>query len=78
MPKKESRISTASPIKCCHKCVAPKRHPACWGHCPEYQQERAEYEKRKDAYYGGQALSNAIVAQRTAAITKFRKGGKRK
>ena len=35
------------PITCCKSCVAPKRHPGCHGHCPEYLAERAVYEAKK-------------------------------
>lgn len=36
-----------SVIKCCHYCVAPKRHPGCHGTCPEYLEEKAEHTRRK-------------------------------
>ena len=42
-------------ITCCYGCVAPKRHPGCHDHCPEYNEERilaivddAERKKRKN------------------------------
>lgn len=35
------------PIKCCYKCVPPKRHLACHDTCPEYIAERKEYDKGK-------------------------------
>ena len=36
-------------MDCCKNCVHPKRHMACWGHCPEYLAERAEDDRLKDA-----------------------------
>lgn len=36
-----------STIQCCRGCKAPKRHTACWGHCPEYIAERAAYDAKK-------------------------------
>ena len=34
-------------IKCCIKCVPPKRHPACHDTCKEYQDEKREYDREK-------------------------------
>lgn len=33
-------------FKCCHKCVAPKRHPGCHADCPDYAKDKADYEAR--------------------------------
>lgn len=34
----------------CHHCVAPKRHPGCHSHCPDYIEAKAKYDqKRMDA-----------------------------
>lgn len=64
-------------IECCHHCVAPKRHTACWGHCPEYAKEKAEYEARKAAYYGDPIVKNGLDAHRSAYIEKaLRRRGK--
>lgn len=57
-------------IKCCKNCVAPKRHTACWGHCPEYLAEKEQYEKEKDADYQRRKLSNDIYQQRSDRVTK--------
>ena len=35
-------------IKCCHGCVAPKRHPGCHDHCEEYKKERDEFHRNKE------------------------------
>ena len=70
MHKKESQVRTTSTIECCHHCVPPKRHTACWDHCPEYLKEKAEYEERKAAYFGNTAIKAGITAQRTASVTR--------
>lgn len=33
-------------FECCHKCVAPKRHPGCHGHCQDYEDAKAVYEAK--------------------------------
>lgn len=74
-------------IKCCKGCVAPKRHTACWDHCPEYQKEKAEYEKLKAAEDKKRRTDTAIFLQRSAAVARatknrrysqknYRRGGK--
>jgi hypothetical protein len=34
-------------IYSCKDCVAPKRHPGCHGHCPEYLEEKARHDEQK-------------------------------
>ena len=31
----------------CEKCVAPKRYPGCHSKCPDYKQDREQYEAEK-------------------------------
>ena len=57
-------------INCCHHCVAPKRHEACWGDCPEYNAEREEYKKKKALADQQRRVSNDIYSQRTDRIVK--------
>ena len=47
-------------IKCCKGCVAPKRHLACWGDCPEYLAEKAEHDLMKEAEYRKRKIDNDI------------------
>lgn len=61
-------------IKCCNGCVAPKRHTACWGHCPEYIAEKAEYERRKEEYYREDRLTGDIVGDRGKKVRNALKG----
>ena len=57
-------------IKCCHNCVAPKRHTACWGHCPEYLAEKEHHEKQKAQDDQQRRVNNEIYLQRTDRIVK--------
>ena len=74
-------------IKCCKGCVAPKRHPGCHGHCPEYKKEKVEHEERKAVEDKKRRTDQAIFLQRSAAVEKatknrrysqknYRRGGK--
>ena len=65
-------------IECCRGCVAPKRHPGCHGHCPEYIAERAEYEKRKAEYNKEQDISIAICRSRGEKVYKAMKDRRNK
>ena len=57
-------------IKCCRDCVAPKRHTACWDHCPEYLAEKAEHESCKAKDDNRRRVQNAIYNQRAINVTK--------
>lgn len=57
-------------IKCCHNCVAPKRHTACWGHCPEYLAEKEQHEKLKAQDDYQRKVNNDIYLQRYDRIVK--------
>ena len=35
-------------IKCCYKCVAPKRHVGCHDTCEEYKAEKEELKVKKE------------------------------
>lgn len=48
-------------INCCRGCVAPKRHKACWGSCPEYLAEKAEYDRLKGEYDKKERIVGAIM-----------------
>lgn len=74
MHQPNQQMPTASTIKCCHHCVAPKRHTACWGHCPEYLKEKAEYEERKAAKHKSANIKAGLDAHRAAVVTKVMKG----
>ena len=55
-------------MKCCHGCVPPKRHTACWGHCPEYIEEKAECDRRKKENNKRNAVSVGIYRQKIDGV----------
>lgn len=57
-------------IKCCMNCVAPKRHTACWGHCPEYIAEKEQYEKKKAQDDLKRKVRNDIYVNRADRVAK--------
>ena len=72
-----SGFYTSHTIKCCQYCVPPKRHTACWGHCPEYLKEKAEYEERKALADKQSKVKGDIYNQRSERVTKaLRKHGR--
>ena len=76
MTKENTRFRSTSTISCCHHCVPPKRHTACWGNCPEYLKEKAEYEAVKAERRKQEEISLGLHAQRSAAVKRAQKGGK--
>ena len=57
-------------IKCCHHCVAPKRHPGCHGHCQEYITQKAEYEQIKAKHDLKRNVDSAIYGDRGNKVYK--------
>ena len=55
-------------IKCCYGCVPPKRHKACWGHCPDYAKEKAIDEEKKAAENKRKAIASGITAQKSDGV----------
>lgn len=70
---KGTRFQSASTIRCCRDCVPPKRHSACWGHCPEYLKEKAEYEAIKAERNKQAKIEADLYAQRAAAVKRVQK-----
>ena len=64
-------------INCCHHCVPPKRHTACWGHCPEYAAEKAEHDRLKAEYDKRERISAAIYSDRSLKVYKALRGNKK-
>lgn len=60
-------------IKCCYGCVAPKRHPGCHGHCPEYLAEKEQDEKEKEQYRKNRDISVSIYQQRADKVAKAKR-----
>lgn len=63
-------------IKCCFGCKPPKRHEACWGHCPDYLKEKAEEDKKKKEDRKKRALDRAIRDQMERRVRKCVRGRK--
>ena len=57
-------------IMCCFGCVAPKRHPGCHGHCPEYAKDKAAHDEQKAAEDTAKAISYGINAQKAEYVRK--------
>ena len=55
-------------MDCCKNCVAPKRHTACWGHCPDYAEERAEYDRKKAIADHEKAVAMGIYYQKSDGV----------
>ena len=66
-------------IYSCKGCVAPKRHPGCHGHCPEYLAEKAKHDadrveenRRRQIEYG--IISQLRSGVRRANMINHKKG----
>lgn len=55
-------------IKSCYGCVAPKRHPGCHDHCPEYLAEKAESDKQREKRFKANVTKAGLYQQRTRAV----------
>ena len=76
MARNESALRSTSTISCCRYCVPPKRHTACWGHCPEYLKEKAEHDAIMAKRYKKSQIDAGLNAQKSAAVKRMKKGGK--
>lgn len=77
MSEHKSPFRTTSTISCCRYCVPPKRHTACWDHCPEYLQEKADYEAQKAERRKQEMIRQGLDAQISASVNRAKKGGKK-
>ena len=64
-------------INCCWGCVAPKRHPGCHGHCPEYIAEKDQLEKEKEIINQRKSIYDGLTAQSIAGVFRAKKAQKR-
>ena len=60
-------------INCCWGCVAPKRHPGCHDHCPEYKAEKAKYEFEKAIRDQKKAIADGLTSQSISGVYKAKK-----
>lgn len=67
-------------MKCCRHCVPPKRYPGCHDHCPDYIEERAEFDELKAIEEKKKAVRQSIYNQKSRAVTRAlkRHGGNKK
>ncbi len=57
-------------INCCRYCVAPKRHPGCHDHCPEYIKEKAQHDAEKAADDKRKRIEYGIISQLRSSIRR--------
>lgn len=57
-------------ITCCNNCVAPKRYPGCHDKCPEYKEQRAEFDKEKEAERKWKEVRGGLIAQQDISYRK--------
>ena len=60
-------------IKCCLGCKPPKRHQACWGHCPEYLAEKTQDDEKKAEEHKRKSISCGIYTERAYKIAKAKR-----
>lgn len=65
-------------IKCCIKCVAPKRYPGCQDHCPQHIAEKEEYKAKKAAADKKKAIEAGLDAQAIYGVDRAKKRRKGK
>ena len=58
----------------CHHCVAPKRHPGCHSTCPEYKQDREQYNAKKAELDKKKKVFDEIYHQRERQIRRTMRG----
>lgn len=63
-------------IKCCLGCKPPKRNPYCHSTCPEYLEQKAEYDERKAIADKERMVGSGVQSQKSTAIHKALKGRK--
>ena len=60
-------------IRCCNGCVPPKRHEACWGHCPDYAAEKAVHDAQKAADDMRRSVVSGIISQKVNGVNRAMK-----
>lgn len=66
-----------STIQCCRGCIAPKRHPGCHDHCPEYIKERAAYDKKKAEHDLQRNIDCGLTSQVLRRVNRAQKARRR-
>mgnify|MGYP003292014112 CR=1 FL=1 len=60
-------------IKCCKDCVPPKRYIGCHSICPDYIEEKAEYDRLKAIEQKNRSIHHSIISQRIDGVTRAQK-----
>lgn len=66
-------------VYCCKGCVAPKRHPGCHDHCPEYIAEKEEHDRIKAEHDRERDIRIGIYGNRSKKVynaMKYRRNKK--
>jgi Na+-translocating ferredoxin:NAD+ oxidoreductase RnfC subunit len=65
-------------IKCCHKCVAPKRHPGCHATCPEYIEENQTHQAEREEIRKYKEVNNSVYRQKSDGVFRaYRSRGRK-
>ena len=54
----------------CKDCVEPKRHAGCHSECPDYLEQKAKHEERREAIAKERQIQNALYSDRQAKVRK--------
>ena len=57
-------------ITSCKNCVPPKRYPGCHGTCPEYLEQKAEYDRLKEIHDREKQVNLGIYIDRNTKVYK--------
>lgn len=66
--REKGGINMSGSFNACRNCVAPKRHPGCHANCPEYLQEKAEYDIKKAVADKQKAVKEGLDAHAIASV----------
>ena len=69
--KKE--VIALNKIKCCYKCVPPKRHPGCHAKCEEYLAEKRRLQELKDIENDARMKQDDLVKYDISRIERAKK-----
>ena len=59
-------------------CVAPKRHPGCHVHCPEYLADKAKHDKAKDEIEKAKNIERGLAAHYARVAYRVKKARRQK
>lgn len=60
-------------IKCCHKCVPPKRTVGCHATCPDYIAEKKLHDEKREEQQKQRRISDGVYDQRASSVRRARK-----